>query len=204
MKGVILDYSIQHNAGVISGDDQNRYNFKGSDWRGQRPPASGDKVDFAINTEGQAIDVYLAIGNANSTIQNLSIQLDKISNQNQSEENFNIIDWFVKGLKNYATFTGRARRKEFWFFVLAQFLIVFAASFIDTILFDTPSILYCIAALGLFIPSLAVAVRRLHDIGKSGWWYLIGLVPLIGFILLIIWFATETKQNNNEWGQPAK
>lgn len=61
-----------------------------------------------------------------------------------------------------------------------------------------------LTVLALFIPALAVSIRRLHDIGKSGWWYLIGLVPLIGFILLIIWFATETKQNNNEWGQPAK
>ncbi|MEQ1174908.1 DUF805 domain-containing protein [Acinetobacter lwoffii] len=203
MKGVILDYSIQHNAGVISGDDQNRYNFKGSDWRGQRPPASGDKVDFAIDTEGQAIDVYLAIGNANSTIQNLSVQLDKISNQNQSEENFNIIDWFVKGLKNYANFTGRARRKEFWFFALTQFIILIIAQILDAIL-GSEFLFYVLTVLALFIPALAVSIRRLHDIGKSGWWYLIGLVPLIGFILLIIWFATETKQNNNEWGQPAK
>ena len=203
MKGVILDYSIQHNAGVISGDDQNRYNFKGSDWRGQRPPASGDKVDFAIDTQGQANDVYLAIGNANSTIQNLSVQLDKISNQNQSEENFNIIDWFVKGLKNYANFTGRARRKEFWFFALTQFIILIIAQILDAIL-GSEFLFYVLTVLALFIPALAVSIRRLHDIGKSGWWYLIGLVPLIGFILLIIWFATETKQNNNEWGQPAK
>lgn len=203
MKGVILDYSIQHNAGVISGDDQNRYNFKGSDWRGQRPPASGDKVDFAIDTEGQAIDVYLAIGNANSTIQNLSVHLDKISNQNQSEENFNIVDWFAKCLKNYANFTGRARRKEFWFFALTQFIILIIAQILDAIL-GSEFLFYVLTVLALFIPALAVSIRRLHDIGKSGWWYLIGLVPLIGFILLIIWFATETKQNNNEWGQPAK
>lgn len=203
MKGDILDYSIQHNAGVISGDDQNRYNFKGSDWRGQRPPASGDKVDFAIDTEGQAIDVYLAIGNANSTIQNLSVHLDKISNQNQSEENFNIVDWFVKCLKNYANFTGRARRKEFWFFALTQFIILIIAQILDAIL-GSEFLFYVLTVLALFIPALAVSIRRLHDIGKSGWWYLIGLVPLIGFILLIIWFATETKQNNNEWGQPAK
>ncbi|WP_218209331.1 DUF805 domain-containing protein [Acinetobacter sp. F9] len=203
MKGVILDYSIQHNAGVISGDDQNRYNFKGSDWRGQRPPASGDKVDFAIDTEGQAIDVYLAIGNANSTIQNLSVHLDKISNQNQYEENFNIVDWFVKCLKNYANFTGRARRKEFWFFALTQFIILIIAQILDAIL-GSEFLFYVLTVLALFIPALAVSIRRLHDIGKSGWWYLIGLVPLIGFILLIIWFATETKQNNNEWGQPAK
>ena len=58
--------------------------------------------------------------------------------------------------------------------------------------------------LALFIPGLAVTIRRLHDINKSGWWLLIALIPLIGSILLIIWLATETKQETNEWGQPAK
>jgi len=58
--------------------------------------------------------------------------------------------------------------------------------------------------LALFIPSLAVAVRRLHDTGRSGWWFLIALIPLIGTILLIVWLATETKQETNKWGQPAK
>lgn len=204
MKGAILDFSIQHNAGVITGDDQNRYNFTGSEWRGQRPPARGDKVDFAINTTGQATDVYIALSNTNTPIQNISTQLDKISNQDQSEENYNLIDWFVKGLKNYANFKGRARRKEYWFFVLIQFILIFIAAILDSILFGDPSLLYTIVALGLFIPSLAVAVRRLHDIGKSGWWYLICLIPIIGSILLIIWLATETKQENNQWGSPAK
>jgi uncharacterized membrane protein YhaH (DUF805 family) len=64
--------------------------------------------------------------------------------------------------------------------------------------------LYGLVALALFIPSLAVSVRRLHDINKSGWWYLIALIPLIGGILLIVWFATETKPEPNQWGQPAK
>src|SRR5690606_5750086 len=160
MKGVILDYSIQHNAGVISGDDQNRYNFKGSDWRGQRPPASGDKVDFAIDTEGQAIDVYLAIGNANSTIQNLSVQLDKISNQDQYEENINMIDCFVKGLKNYANFTGRARRIEFWFIALTQVIILIIVQILDAIL-GSELLFYVLAVLALFVADLVVSMRRL-------------------------------------------
>lgn len=109
----------------------------------------------------------------------------------------------MKGLKNYANFTGRARRKEFWFFALTQFIILIIAQILDAIL-GSEFLFYMLTVLALFIPALAVSIRRLHDIGKSGWWYLIGLVPLIGFILLIIWFATETKQNNNEWGQPAK
>lgn len=203
MKGAILDFSIQHNAGVITGDDQNRYNFTGSEWRGQRPPARGDKVDFAINAAGQATDVYIALSNTNNPIQNISTQLDKISNQDQSEENFNLIDWFVKGLKNYANFKGRARRKEYWFFVLSQFIVILIAIVLDSILFDSPSLFYTITTLGLFIPSLAVAVRRMHDIGKSGWLLLLSLIPLIGLIV-IFWLASETKQENNQWGSPAK
>lgn len=203
MKGVILDFSVQHNAGVISGDDQNRYNFNGSDWRGQNSPQRGDKVDFGIGTEGQATDIYIALGDTNNPIQNLSAQLDKISNQNQAEENFNIIDWLVKGLKNYANFKGRARRKEYWFFVLSQFIVIIVATILDSILFGNPALFYTVVALGLFIPSLAVAVRRMHDIGKSGWLLLISIIPLIGLIV-IFWLATETKQEINQWGQPAK
>lgn len=203
MKGVILDFSVQHNAGVISGDDQNRYNFNGSDWRGQNSPQRGDKVDFGIGTEGQATDICIALGNTNNPIQNLSAQLDKISNQNQAEENFNIIDWLVKGLKNYANFKGRARRKEYWFFVLSQFIVIIIATILDSILFGNPALFYTVVALGLFIPSLAVAVRRMHDIGKSGWLLLISIIPLIGLIV-IFWLATETKQEINQWGQPAK
>lgn len=114
-----------------------------------------------------------------------------------------MIDWFVKCLKNYANFTGRARRKEYWFFALVQFILLVIAQIIDAIL-STDFIFYMIAALALFIPSLAAAVRRLHDIGRSGWWFLIALIPLIGTILLIVWLATETKQETNQWGQPAK
>ncbi|MFC6168875.1 DUF805 domain-containing protein [Acinetobacter terrestris] len=202
MKGSILDFSIQTNTGIISGDDQNRYNFTGAEWRGQRPPARGDRVDFDVDNAGSAIQIFTALGHSNP-VQNISNQLDKLSDQNKAEEQFNMIDWFVKGLKNYANFKGRARRKEYWFFVLCQFLLIFIAAIIDSILFDNPALFYSITALGLFIPSLAVAVRRMHDIGKSGWLLLLSLIPLIGLIV-IFWLASETKQENNQWGQPAK
>ena len=202
MKGSILDFSIQTNTGIISGDDQKRYNFTGAEWRGQRPPARGDRVDFDVDNAGSAIQIFTALGHSNP-VQNISNQLDKLSDQNKAEEQFNMIDWFVKGLKNYANFKGRARRKEYWFFVLCQFLLIFIAAIIDSILFDNPALFYSITALGLFIPSLAVAVRRMHDIGKSGWLLLLSLIPLIGLIV-IFWLASETKQENNQWGQPAK
>ena len=91
--GQILDYSIQTNSGIITADDQNRYEFTGAEWRGQKPPARGDKVDFSINEDGQATEVYVALSTA-TPIQNLSQQLDKISNQDQAESQFNMIDWY--------------------------------------------------------------------------------------------------------------
>lgn len=201
MKGNILDFSIQTNTGIISGDDQNRYNFTGAEWRGQRPPARGDRVDFDVDNTGNAIQIFTALGHSNP-VQNLSSQLDKISDQNKAEEQFNMLDWFVKCLKNYVTFDGRARRKEFWFFMLVSIILGIIVQIIDAIL-GTDKILNGVLNLALFLPSLAVGTRRLHDVGRSGWWQLL-VLTIIGIIPLIIWWASNTKPESNQWGQPAK
>ena len=201
MKGNILDFSIQTNTGIISGDDQNRYNFTGAEWRGQRPPTRGDRVDFDVDNTGNAIQIFTALGHSNP-VQNLSSQLDKLSDQNKAEEQFNMLDWFVKCLKNYVTFDGRARRKEFWFFMLVSFILGIIVQIIDAIL-GTDKILNGVLNLALFLPSLAVGARRLHDVGRSGWWQLL-VLTIIGIIPLIIWWASNTKPESNQWGQPAK
>lgn len=202
MKGQILDYSIQTNSGIISGDDQNRYNFIGAEWRGQRPPTRGDRVDFDIDsTTGNATQIFTALGHSNP-VQNISNQLDKLSDQNKAEEQFNMIDWFVKCLKNYVTFDGRARRKEFWFFMLVCFILGIIVQVIDAIL-GTHQTLNGLLNLALLLPSLAVGARRLHDTNRSGWWQLL-VLTVIGVIPLIIWWASDTKRENNQWGQPAK
>ena len=201
MKGNILDFSIQTNTGIISGDDQNRYNFTGAEWRGQRPPTRGDRVDFDVDNTGNAIQIFTALGHSNP-VQNLSSQLDKLSDQNKAEEQFNMLDWFVKCLKNYVTFDGRARRKEFWFFMLVSFILGIIVQIIDAIL-GTDKILHGVLNLALFLPSLAVGARRLHDTGRSGWWQLL-VLTIISIIPLIIWWASNTKPENNQWGQPAK
>ncbi len=90
------------------------------------------------------------------------------------------------GWKKYADFEGRATRSEYWYWVLFYILCFY------------PTL--GIGAVVLFIPSIAVAVRRLHDIGMSGWWYLLGLVPLIGWIFLIIWYCTPSQEGENEYG----
>ena len=203
MKGQVLDFSIQTNSGIISGEDQNRYQFNGAEWRDQKPPARGDFVDFSHDNAGNATQIYRALQQQSSPFSTINTQLDKISNLNQSEENYNIVDWTVKVLKNYVNFEGRARRKEYWFYTLAIFIAIVVAMILDAIL-GTGYLFYAIVILGTFLPSLAVGIRRLHDTNRSGWWYLICLIPLIGPILLIIWLASETTREPNQWGPPAK
>lgn len=112
------------------------------------------------------------------------------------------MDWYLAVLKNYAGFSGRARRKEFWMFTLISFVISIVLSIIGSLI--GTDILSYIYSLAILIPSLAVAVRRLHDTSRSGWWLLIGLVPLVGFIVLIVFFASEGKQEPNQYGTNPK
>lgn len=129
-----------------------------------------------------------------------------VTNSNHTaEENYNIIDWFKKGLRNYTNFSGRARRKEYWYFMLVYFAVIIIAAILDSIIFDTPAgLFYVVAALGLFLPSLAVTIRRLHDTNRSGWMFLISFIPLIGSIILLVFLASDTKPESNQWGAPAK
>lgn len=109
----------------------------------------------------------------------------------------------------YATFKGRARRSEYWWFVLFYSLVLIAAAILDnlfgiTIEHTFYGAIYCIAALVLFLPNLAVTVRRLHDINKSGWNILWGIIPLIGSILLIVWCCQDSKAEANQYGESPK
>ncbi|WP_201527587.1 DUF805 domain-containing protein [Psychrobacter frigidicola] len=128
-----------------------------------------------------------------------------MENKNMIENNYNMVDWFKKGLRNYVNFSGRARRKEYWYFVLVQFILMFIAMVLDAVIFNSETgLFYVLVALGLFLPSIAVGVRRLHDTSRSGWWLLMSLIPLIGTIILLVFFASDTKPKTNRWGPPAK
>ncbi|MDM1020056.1 DUF805 domain-containing protein [Acinetobacter sp. VNK23] len=193
MKGTILHFSIQTNTGIISGDDQNRYTFLGSEWKDSSSPQRGMKVDFDLNATGQAVGVYKALGSSTN------IGVADLVNTDQSEEKYSGFHWFVKCLKNYVNFNGRARRKEFWFFNLVYFGLLLIISG----LFGSQSPLLILLLLSMFLPALAVSTRRLHDIGKSGWWYLISFTG-IGYFLLIFWWATEGDNHSNQYGEPTK
>jgi uncharacterized membrane protein YhaH (DUF805 family) len=100
---------------------------------------------------------------------------------------------------NYANFSGRARRSEYWWFYLFNIIVNAVASVVDGAI-GMP-ILAIVAFLGLIIPGIAVSVRRMHDIGKSGWWLFIVLIPLVGIILLIYWFVQRGTVGPNEYGE---
>ena len=121
----------------------------------------------------------------------------------QVEENYTAFDWFKKVIKNTFNYKGRARRKEYWYYILIASIIILIGFTLDGIL-DTPDTLSGLAGFILFFPSLAVTIRRLHDIGKSGWWYLISAIPLIGSLILLFWNCQETSPETNQWGVPAK
>ncbi len=113
------------------------------------------------------------------------------------------MNWFIKVLKQYADFNGRARRKEYWMFILFYIIFSMVATAIDAAL-GTWGTIAGIFGLAMLIPSLAVGVRRLHDIGKSGWMLLVVLIPLIGAIWLIILLVTDSTPGSNEYGANPK
>ncbi|MDN3297873.1 DUF805 domain-containing protein [Streptomyces ficellus] len=111
--------------------------------------------------------------------------------------------WYVDVLKKYATFSGRARRKEYWMFTLISTVIYAVLAVIDVSLIGS-GVIAGIYGLAVLLPTLAVAVRRLHDTGRSGWWLFISLVPLVGGIILLVFLASEGKPEANEHGPNPK
>ncbi|MFV0547901.1 MAG: DUF805 domain-containing protein [Limnobaculum xujianqingii] len=121
------------------------------------------------------------------------------------------MEWFKKCLlEKYADFSGRARRKEYWMFVLfsmiAMVVLMVIGGVLDTIFGSNgivSMILLVVYALAIFMPSLAVAIRRLHDLDKSGWWYLIAFIPF-GSIVLLVFFCLEGTPGANQFGPASK
>lgn len=111
------------------------------------------------------------------------------------------MNYFTDALKQYATFTGRATRQQYWMFILFYIIFYVVAAVIDSIL--GTMLLTTIYALALLIPSIAIAARRLHDTGRSGWWQLISLIPLIGAIILIV-FLVQDSEADNDYGPNPK
>ena len=119
------------------------------------------------------------------------------------------MEWYTGVLKKYVEFSGRARRKEYWMFTLISVIISIVLGIVDRLIgtdFNNGSngVLSSVYSLAVLLPSLAVGVRRLHDTNRSGWWILIGLIPCVGWIILIVFFATEGVAGPNQYGEDPK
>ena len=119
------------------------------------------------------------------------------------------MEYYLKALENYANFNGRSRRKEYWMFNLFNFIFAVVTMILDNLFgltFDLAPYgsIYALYGLCVFIPSFAVSVRRLHDVGKSGWMILISIIPIVGAIWLLVLFLTDSDPGENEYGQNPK
>lgn len=117
--------------------------------------------------------------------------------------------WFLMAMQKYATFSGRSRRKEYWMFVLFVTLISIGLVIVDVIIgtYNDASgvgLLQGLFTLAIIVPYIAATARRFHDIGKSGWMQLLFLIPLVGFILWIIWMASDGNAGTNKYGPSPK
>lgn len=119
------------------------------------------------------------------------------------------MSWFLLALKKYATFRGRSQRSEYWYFFLFYLLIVLALAFLDVLLgtfseAEGIGLFSGLFVLAMLLPSLAVGVRRLHDIGRTGWWLLIAFVPIIGTLVLLVFAVQDSEPGTNAYGPNPK
>jgi len=119
------------------------------------------------------------------------------------------MNWYLTVLRKYAVFSGRARRKEYWFFILFNTIFAIVAMILDNVFGIAIEgmgygLFYILYSLAVLIPGLAVSVRRLHDVGKSGWMLLIALIPIIGVIWLLVLMVIDSTPGENKYGPNPK
>lgn len=166
-----------------------------------------------VNEKGEIVDPGSINGNVEETQYATQYKQEQSVSENMVQQNQykivssqpNVSLWgqFVHGFKHYADFNGRARRREYWGFQLFHFIFVWGLLFIDLLFIGTPvlTIVYCLAAM---MPAIAVIVRRLHDIGKSGKWYFICCVPFVGLIWFIALMCKNGEEGSNQYGPNPK
>lgn len=118
------------------------------------------------------------------------------------------MNWYLAVLKNYVGFSGRARRKEYWMFTLFNVIFSFILGVVDGIVFgggeNSIGVFGLIYSLAVFLPSLAVSARRLHDIDRTAWWLLLCLVPIVGWLVLLVFAMLEGSKGDNRFGPDPK
>lgn len=123
------------------------------------------------------------------------------------------MNWYLKVLHQYTDFSGRARRQEYWMFVLFNAIFAIVAMIIDNLLGTTMQLrgvqlpygfVYLVYGLFVLLPNLAVSVRRLHDMGKSGWFLLISIIPIFGGLVVLYFLVLDSEPGSNKWGSNPK
>lgn len=214
MRGEILHFDDTQGFGFIAGEDDNRYGFGREDLASAASLTKGTAVDFQPDA-GRATKVFAVLGAhavARSGPQG-GVPGAMASPLAGDDRALSLWGYFVKAItSSYFNFRGRARRKEYWgfylFFVLCSTAAVLVALLLDGVMGQlgegrSPWITILVSVvigLGAIIPSIAIQVRRQHDIGLSGWFYLVVFIPSIGSIILFVFALISSQMHENKWG----
>jgi len=234
MQGRITSYDHKNNSGCLETSNGEKYIFSGYSWSEQNLPVPKDEVEFTFSRTGSIDEIFYRnktiynqeLTNPAATPESLRphtnnstspIDIERLRSTEyekyQVENKYGFIRWMLKALKNFADFRGRARRKEYWYFYLATIILIQISRIIiyiinlEYISYESALPLLSFIALinlMLLIPICAVGTRRLHDIGRSGWWQLLWFIPVIGWIVILFFLCKNTSPQNNKWGPPAK
>lgn len=241
MRGEVLHYDEAQGFGFIAGDDGNRYGFAREDMRQPAPMSKGTQVEFTASggQARDVFAVYAQVARSAAPLPQQGRSVPQFGRRGvderqpapaqaaapraatyepaygdapYSEPSTGLWSYFLQSITtNYVNFRGRARRKEYWAFVLFMILggmalgavvgIVAAVSGQerDSISMMTLVLvgIFCVA---MILPSIAVTVRRIHDLGLSGWFYLLILVPYVGGIILFVFTLLPSQKHDNKWG----
>ncbi|HHZ09251.1 MAG TPA: DUF805 domain-containing protein [Rhizobiales bacterium] len=211
MRGDVIQYDDDLGVGFIQGGDGRRYAFEKGDLRRLAPLTKGTTVEFhAVGDRAREIFVV----RASQRPAPAPSRFGRFAVAEPAASTTGLWSYFVRGLTaNYASFRGRARRKEYWgfylFWLLAVVLLAFAGAVVDTMVgnmdADPPRMIATMVLPGLFVlativPGIAITVRRIHDIGLSGWFYLLILVPWVGGLIIFVFSLIPSQKYENKWG----
>ncbi len=210
MRGEILHYDDGVGQGFISGDDGNRYALARSDLQQLQPLFKGLRVDF--RADGDVAREIFIVETAHASAVASAGAPGAMPVSEDPRGALSLFGYFKRTITtDYVNFRGRARRKEYWGFIL--FFYIFMAVLavigivIDTVLGNmnnngpiVTTILLGLAVLGVILPAIAIMVRRQHDIGLSGWFFLLALIPYIGGLILFVFSLISSQKHENKWG----
>lgn len=210
MRGEVIQYDEDLGLGFIQGSDARRYAFEKGDLRRLAPLAKGTAVEFHAAGD-RAREIFVVRAAVRTSVPPSRFGRSPVAEPVRST---GLWGYFVGGLTtNYARFGGRARRKEYWgfylFWLIAMALLTAAGAVADTLVgnmdTDPPRMIATMVLPGLFVlativPGVAITVRRIHDLGLSGWLYLLILVPSVGGLIIFVFALIPSQKHENKWG----